>query len=257
MVLDPDSKTWSYPPWIGKPYRAPLCGRLTSRPHESQADGICRPRIGSILAGHVQGGPIRAIYIVGGDRRIRQRTGLCSRQPGSPLYGAAGWTERQSYSNNDAMRAVSLLFNLFLFSLVCFAGKGAAQEAGGDLVLKKANAFRCSFPVGASANMVGDVPKPETGPEDPGELIFDQIDVQKGSGRFIGNIGTSNLIVIDGVNRISLLEITETGNLQVTVIYGAQDSSGRFKAVHSRHTAFEGLILLPSQSYGSCLALFP
>lgn len=149
-----------------------------------------------------------------------------------------------------------MLLCLFLLSLVLSPVVGNAQDVVQDIVFKAAKTFRCTFNVRVSAEMNGDVPKPETGVEQL-DLIFDQINIEKGTARLIGNIGASDIIVVNGVNRITLLEVTDTGNVQVTVIYAGQRVDGQFKAVHSRHTALEGRWLLPSQSYGSCLPLIP
>lgn len=154
------------------------------------------------------------------------------------------------------MHKASMLLCSLLLILVLFPIVGNAQDVVQDAVLKAAKTFRCTFNAKAFAEMNGDVPKPKTGVEQF-DLIFDQINLEKGTARLIGNIGASDLIVLNGLNRISLLEVTDTGNVQITVIYAVQNADGQFKAVHSRHTAWEGRRLLPSQSYGSCLSLMP
>jgi hypothetical protein len=87
------------------------------------------------------------------------------------------------------------------------------------------------------------------------ELIFDQVDAQKGTGRLIGNFGGSNVTVLAADEAITILEPVSTGIVQITVIYAARAGDGTFKAVHSRHTSVPGGEPLPSQYYGTCRAL--
>ncbi|MHB1095634.1 MAG: hypothetical protein ACYC3F_05635 [Gemmatimonadaceae bacterium] len=146
------------------------------------------------------------------------------------------------------MRQTTLLV---LMGLVLSSAIGNAQDVAR---LRATKTFRCTFAASASANMDGDVPKLTTR-VDHFELVFDQIDLERGTARLIGNVGAEDVTVIGGSERLSLLEHTGSGNLQVTVIYMAQRSDGQFKAVHSRHTALLGGLPLPSQTYGSCRPL--
>jgi hypothetical protein len=61
--------------------------------------------------------------------------------------------------------------------------------------------------------------------------------------------------VLNGSERVTVVERTNSGTLQVTVIYMAQRTDGQFKAIHSRHTALPGGIPIASQMYGSCRGL--
>ncbi len=120
--------------------------------------------------------------------------------------------------------------------------------------LKATTTFRCAFTVNVATEMRGDSPRP-TISRDTFELVFDQVDASKGSGRMVGNQGGADVSVIAADEVITLLEPLGSGAIQMTVIYLAQDSEGRFKAVHSRHTVAPGGNPIPSQYYGSCRAL--
>lgn len=140
---------------------------------------------------------------------------------------------------------------LALVGLIVLSAEVKAQDVARHRATKT---FRCVFTASASANMDGDAPKLTTGKDDL-ELVFDQIDLKKGTARLIGNVGAEDVSVIAGSERITLLEQTGSGNLQVTVIYISQRSDDQFKAVHSRHTALPGGLPIPSQSYGTCRPL--
>jgi hypothetical protein len=146
------------------------------------------------------------------------------------------------------MRRVSLLTVL----LLVMGGANAVAQDSARLFATKT--FRCVFTLSASVNMDGDVPKVGSR-SDNLELVFDQIDFEKRSARLIGNAGAEDVTVLVGRERITLLEATGNGTIQVTAIYMSQRSDGQFKAVHSRHTAAIGGVPIASQMYGSCRAL--
>lgn len=136
--------------------------------------------------------------------------------------------------------------------LIASAQNGAGAQ---DVAkLRATKTFRCVFTLSASVNMDADAPKAASRPDNL-ELVFDQVDITKRSGRIIGNAGAEDVTVIAGDERVTLLEATGSGTIQVTVIYVAQRSDGQFKAVHSRHTAMPGGIPIASQMYGSCRPL--
>lgn len=114
--------------------------------------------------------------------------------------------------------------------------------------------FRCSFPNGVSADMRGASVKTEVLSE-RFELVFDQIDGAKGTGRLIGNQGGGDVVVVASPEVTMILETVAAGAIQVTAIYSARRPDGAYKAVHSRHTAVFGGEPLPSQYYGSCRKL--
>lgn len=81
------------------------------------------------------------------------------------------------------------------------------------------------------------------------ELIFVLQD--DGSATLIGNNGASDVVTVWGDNKISFLEHTPDGTVQVTAIFGV--GPGRKAAVHSRSSGGEGFEM-PSQFYGFCEA---
>jgi hypothetical protein len=121
----------------------------------------------------------------------------------------------------------------------------AAQQA-----LLRARSLKCSFPWYASAEWTGDEPKVKSARQDEFGFHLDSIDHKKRAARLIGNAGSEDLVVLAGADSVSFVEQVPIGSVNLTTVYAWRDSSGAFKAVHSRHTAIGGPS--PSQNYGHC-----
>jgi hypothetical protein len=89
---------------------------------------------------------------------------------------------------------------------------------------------------------------------DMSDLVFDQIDTKKNSARLIGNVGVETVKVIDGTNVIHLIEITGSGNMNLTTLYVTNKSAATFPVAHSRHVT-SATSALPSQYVGLCTRL--
>jgi hypothetical protein len=115
--------------------------------------------------------------------------------------------------------------------------------------------FRCKLANGFNTNFDADKPLSKGIQSDMPELIFDQLDMQKGSGRMIGNAGSSNVSVIQGNRSIHVLEATPTGNLNLTTIFLTENKTREgYPVVHSRHLRLSSGPF-PSQHVGSCRKL--
>ena len=73
------------------------------------------------------------------------------------------------------------------------------------------------------------------------------VDQEGKKAQVTGNRGTHDVEVFAGADGLTFVDRQKTGAIQVTTI----DSAG--KSVHSQHTLLKGL-LIPSQSYGKCVA---
>ena len=67
--------------------------------------------------------------------------------------------------------------------------------------------------------------------------------------QLIGNNGAANVIPVWGDGKVTFVEITATGTVQTTVIYGL--GFGKKASAHSRTSGGEGYEM-PSQYYGFC-----
>ena len=115
--------------------------------------------------------------------------------------------------------------------------------------------YRCNFTDGQITNF--DKGSPSTKRENKfTELIFDQIDINKKTARLIGNAGVAQVQALEGDESIHLVEITNSGNLNMTTIFLTDKgkSIGVFPVVHSRHIKIASSPL-PSQYVGLCKEL--
>jgi hypothetical protein len=111
---------------------------------------------------------------------------------------------------------------------------------------------RCNFSDGLVTNFDSGNPKSKGDASMP-ELVFDQIDLKKGSARLIGNAGTETVQALKGQDSIHLLEKTMSGNLNITTIF-LKTKNNLLPVVTSRH---QSIIDAPFVSHyvGLCKAL--
>jgi hypothetical protein len=140
------------------------------------------------------------------------------------------------------MRVIRIFISITLLSLT-------------GLVFGQSQSFRFNFSEGINTNF--DSGRPSTKKSnDIGELVFDQLDPKKGTGRIVGNAGAGDVVVYNGNNSIHILEPTPSGNMNITTIFNpTKNSSGNFPVVHSRHINLPGSGPLPSQYVGLCKSL--
>jgi len=121
-------------------------------------------------------------------------------------------------------------------------------------VFSQTQSFRCNFSDGLSTNWDSGKPSSKRS-SDLSELIFDQVDIKKSSGRMIGNSGTENVQVLSGDGSLHIIERTTSGNMNITTIFSpTKKNSNEFPVVHSRHINLMGGPL-PSQYVGLCKKL--
>ncbi|MBC7625278.1 MAG: hypothetical protein H7232_18075 [Aeromicrobium sp.] len=82
------------------------------------------------------------------------------------------------------------------------------------------------------------------------QLLYDAIDARAGTARLIGNLGASEVKVIERAGRLTFIEVTASGNVTLTTVYRT-GAAAPYPAIHSRHV---GLLTEPwgSQMYGTC-----
>lgn len=150
------------------------------------------------------------------------------------------------------MRHIAANAALMILSVATSPELSAAQllaEESAIRALSEARSLKCSFPWYSSVAWDGDEPKFKSAGQ---EFAFhiDGIDRAKRSARIIGNAGADDLAATWGADSVSFIEIVPIGAVNLTTVYAWRDRAGRFKAVHSRHTAISGPS--PSQQYGYC-----
>ncbi len=121
-------------------------------------------------------------------------------------------------------------------------------------VFGQSQSYRCNFSDGVSTNW--DSGKPSSIKDGRmSELVFDQLDIKKGSGRMIGNGGVETVQVLRGENSTHIVEKTSSGNMNFTTIFNStQKNPIEFPIVHSRHIYLINGPLV-SQFVGNCKKL--
>ena len=122
-------------------------------------------------------------------------------------------------------------------------------------VFSQTQSFRCNFSDGLVTNWDSGKPSSKR-MSDMNELVFDQLDTKKGTGRMIGNVGSENVQVLVGDgNSIHIIERTPSGNMNITTVFNPQrKNSNEYPIVHSRHLNLNGGPLT-SQYVGLCKKL--
>ena len=146
-------------------------------------------------------------------------------------------------------RPVAVLIALLMIDLSASTSAQILPKPEALQALVGARSLKCSFPWSADADWDADEPQVKTATQNF-EFHIDGIDTLAGKARIIGKGGAEDLIAIRGSDLLTFLERVPAGPVHVTAVYAWRDRAGRFKAVHSRHTAIAGPV--PSQSYGFC-----
>ena len=122
-----------------------------------------------------------------------------------------------------------------------------------NLVMANSLSFNCKFSDGISTNFDSGSPKSKGGGNIP-DTIYDQINPKEGTGRFIGNAGAVDVMVLQGNQSVNIVEITPVGNMTFTTIFnGLPNKDGLFPVAHSRHPNMMGAFV--SQYVGLCRSL--
>ena len=110
--------------------------------------------------------------------------------------------------------------------------------------------FECHYPTSVAANLSPNTANITTDlrTDDNFKLSF-VIDAGADKGYMQGNMGASPVHAVWGDGKVTFLEVTGNGTVQLTAVYGL--GRGSFGSVHSRSTGGRGFEL-PSQYYGVC-----
>lgn len=154
------------------------------------------------------------------------------------------------------MRTTALVYWLALATLPLAApGVRTEPQDSAERLLRSVRTLRCDFPDGNYVNLAESPPKWQQA-EGPMGVVYDAIDRTQGRARLIGTVGTGDMIVIEGVNTLTLIEMTPAMTPMVTVVYGQYRSGTRgLLAVQSRHFGHHGgleTVISVGQYYGTC-----
>lgn len=146
-----------------------------------------------------------------------------------------------------------------LFLITCILVAHVSSEACSDAP-PPPKALRCEFETYSSGTAQQNDARINARIEheagiDP--LTFAAFDIAKGTAQMIGNTESSDVTLIATAFSWSFVEVTETGNVNVTQVFLWDEPNadiGLYRAVHSRHSSIMGSIAV-SQHYGRCKVL--
>lgn len=113
----------------------------------------------------------------------------------------------------------------------------------------------CTFPLFTRATWSSGTPEATV---QKGDLLirFDEINLDDGTARVLGNFGPSDIIVRLAGDTLHLIQAFREGPLYVTTIFSKETRTRRLQAVHTRHEFTEvslpGFTSRPEQYYGDC-----
>ena len=135
----------------------------------------------------------------------------------------------------------------------------SARDNDAFIALLKAKTIRCFLGKGCTADWnTGDpnltIGKWREKPEDC-IMIFDSIDLKRGTARFVGGLGSTDVKVIPTPEGVTFFETSGSGNVMITTVFPSyKKGTKKHIFVHSRHLNYFGGPL-PSQYHGICETL--
>ena len=150
-----------------------------------------------------------------------------------------------------------LIFSLTLLATLVYGQTPTPNQ------LFKAKSIKCTYGNGTVANwaILGSdgSPKLETAlfAESKADcsVVFDSIDLEKGTARVIGNNGATDVSAKRTPQGVTFIEITPVGNVVIDTVFAKfKQGTSEFICVESRHN--DGLSSpIPSQYHGTCKIL--
>jgi hypothetical protein len=152
---------------------------------------------------------------------------------------------------------LSLLNAIVRFAVLSLlAGVSRADDA--VLRLHSAKSLRCTFTAHADTTYENGDRKIESGASNGLDLepvTYDNINVEKGSGRIVASDGASDLAALWQADALWFIEKTPIGNLIITTVFPKYaEGTHDFIVLESRHSSV-GRFVLGEQSSGTCHVL--
>lgn len=153
------------------------------------------------------------------------------------------------------IRTFVLVVCLMEITLVAF-GNDAMKSSRERLL--GAKSLRCELGLGYAGAWQNGVFKIEKGEwSKSAAIVFDSVDLKKGTARMLGNAGAVDVIVITTAAGLTFIEKTVGGWMTMMTVFSSPLSNdGEFVCAYSRHTAL-GSTSVSSQYHGTCKILSP
>jgi hypothetical protein len=151
----------------------------------------------------------------------------------------------------------TVLITTAAFAILLVPHSSRAQLAKGPLA--NVRSIKCTFPVMAVGTWGDKEPEVKVKPPTEPTMQFDAINTDEGTAELKSGYGKYDIIVRYSGGYLHFIQSFLDGPLRVTTVLEKKTSSGKFKAVHSRHEltdfALIGFTSSPEQYYGECEVL--
>ena len=145
------------------------------------------------------------------------------------------------------MKTSTYFIVLIVAALILFRTPAWAEDE--SKALGATRSLKCYFSTGVATEWIGSKPKTS----DAGEgvpVVFDSIDVKRGTARVISNGGAGDVaVLVTGVG-ITFIE-TALAVVDVTTVFPVYGESHEFLAVDTRHVRLLGKAVV-EEYYGAC-----
>jgi len=123
-------------------------------------------------------------------------------------------------------------------------------------VLARAKGIKCSFPVMAVGKWGKEKPEVQIQPSTHPTMEFEKINADEGTAVLKGDYGKYDIIVRYANGYLHFIQSFLDGPLYTTTVLEKTTTSGKFKAMHSRHehtdVSLPSFTSSPEQYYGEC-----
>ncbi len=121
--------------------------------------------------------------------------------------------------------------------------------------LETVKSVTCAFSLYATGTWQNTEPHAEVKPAKL-SVAFDSIDTQEGSAHSVGPYGSLPIVVRWSAGTLHFMQVSTSGALYLTTVFGKESTPGKRLAVHSRHeytaVSLPGFTSRPEQYYGEC-----
>jgi hypothetical protein len=157
-------------------------------------------------------------------------------------------------------RTAALALSVALLASAESAAQTKAPEPKPDIDLMGITHLTCIFSVSATGTWKGGEPQGQIRTGSTVSVELTEIDTQDGSAQMVGSGQSEDIVLQASAWNLHFLEVSRSGRLTMTTVFGQESKPGRLKAVHTRtdylKVSMPGFESEPTvaQYYGDCEA---
>jgi hypothetical protein len=174
------------------------------------------------------------------------------------MFAWAGGVVSPQENKEQGMPNKRILPVLVLAGAWLLAPWPASAQNTAQGALAAARSIRCTFSLIAVSSLHGDQPRAEVKPINL-LLQFESINADEGTAELKSDFGQYDIIVRYARGYLHFIQSFLDGRLYATTVLEKKTSTGKLKAMHSRHeytdVSLPGYTSSPEQYYGECEVL--